>query len=211
MSRLQQELTRVFGDPPTSPRAVVRVQVSSGAGLAAGREEADRFVDAGADLVVLDADLQGTCALSALAVLLGKEPVGVVGTQAASGWRERVVSVRDEVRRGRPHAGDPEALVEELGDLALGRLVGLLDQLAARRTPVLLGGGTGLAAAALLAERLQPGAARWWLAGSTPAEPAAAQALAAAGLEPLLDLGLTSGAADVAVAVVRAGLEQLGA
>jgi nicotinate-nucleotide--dimethylbenzimidazole phosphoribosyltransferase len=211
MSRLATELTRVFGDPPVSPRAVMRVQVSSGQGLEAGREEADRFVDAGADLVVLDADLPGTAALSAIAVLLGLEPVGVVGTRAADGWRERVLLVRDQVRAGRAHEGDPEALVAELADPALGRLVGVLDRLAARRTPVLLGGSTGTAAAALLTERLQPGAARWWIAGSTPGDPAARSALTATGLVPLLDLGLSAGSADVAVAVVRVGLEQLGA
>ena len=46
----------MFGDPPVAPRAVMRVQVSSGQGLEAGRDEADRFVDAGAELVVLDSD-----------------------------------------------------------------------------------------------------------------------------------------------------------
>jgi NaMN:DMB phosphoribosyltransferase len=51
----------------------------------------------------------------------------------------------------------------------------------------------------------------WWLAGSAPVLPAAARAWHALGLEPLLDLGLTDGSADVAVSVVRAGLEQLGA
>ncbi|MCW2584896.1 MAG: hypothetical protein JWN55_412, partial [Frankiales bacterium] len=58
---------------------------------------------------------------------------------------------------------------------------------------------------------LEPGAARWWLAGSAPGEEAGRAALSAVGLTPLLDLGLTTGAADVAVAVVRTGLEQLGA
>ncbi|MCW2599790.1 MAG: Nicotinate-nucleotide--dimethylbenzimidazole phosphoribosyltransferase [Frankiales bacterium] len=211
MSRLDDELKRVFGDPPTSPRAVVRVQVASGQGLAAGREEGDRFVDAGADLVVLDADLTGPAALAAVAVLLGLEPVAMVGTDVTDGWKELVVAVRSQIRAVRCHAGDPEQLVEALGDPAFGRVVGLLDRLAARRTPVLLGGGTSVAAAALVAGRLQPGAERWWLAGSTPVHPAGTTALVGAGLTPLLDLGLTDGSADVAVAVVRAGLELLGA
>ena len=37
MSRLAAELTRVFGDPPVAPRAVVRVEVGSGQGLDAAR------------------------------------------------------------------------------------------------------------------------------------------------------------------------------
>ena len=211
MSRLERELRRVFGDPPEAPRAVVRVQVASGQGLGAGRDEADRLVDAGADLVVLDADLPGPAALVAVAVLLDLEPVAVVGTAAVEGWKQQVVAVRDLRRTAQPHAGDPVLLVEALGDPAFGRLVGLLDRLAARRTPVLLGGGTATAAAALVTGRLQPGAERWWLAGSAPPHAAGAGALAGIGLSPLLDLGLEHGSADVAVAVVRAGLELLGA
>jgi nicotinate-nucleotide--dimethylbenzimidazole phosphoribosyltransferase len=189
----------------------MRVQVAAGQGLDAGREEADRFVDAGADLVVLDADLTGAAALAAIAVMLHLEPVGVVGTTVTPGWRQLVVEVRDLVRAARVHVVDPVKLVEAVGDPAFGRLVGLLDRLAARRTAVLLGGGTATAAAALVAGRLQPGAERWWLAGSVPVHPAGASALLGVGLTPLLDLGLETGSADVAVAVVRAGLELLGA
>lgn len=211
MSRLAAELQRVFGEPPLAPRAVMRVQVASGQGLAAGRDEADRFVDAGADLVVLDSDGASAAGLAAVATLLGLEPVAVVGLQSAPGWADRVVAVRTLVLAGRAHLDDPAALVGALGDLALGRLAGLLAQLATRRTPVLLGGGTDTAAAALVAARLVPGAQRWWLAGSAPGDTAGQAALGALGLTPLLDLGLRSGGADVAVAVVRAGLEQLGA
>ena len=211
MTRLAEELERVFGTPVEPPRAVMRVQVGSGQGLAAGRDEADRFVDAGADLVVLDTVGVSPAALAAVAVLLGLEPVAVVGTAAVDGWKEQVVAVRDLVRLGRPLAGDIEDLVETFDDPALGRVVGLLDRLAARRTPVLLGGGTATAAAALLVERLQPGAHHWWIAGSAPLDSAGRDALAAVGLTPLLDLGLGTGSADVAVAVVRSGLELLGA
>jgi nicotinate-nucleotide--dimethylbenzimidazole phosphoribosyltransferase len=209
VSRLVRELTRVFGDPPVAPRAVVRVEIGSGQGLDAAREEADRLVDAGADLVVLDAPGAGVGPLAALAVLLDLEPVGVVGPEPAEGWRERVLAVRTTYREARPLRADVPALLERLDDPALTRATGLLRQLADRRTPVLCGGGTTTAAAALLAARTAP--TTWWLAGSVPALPAAAKAWQTVGLVPLLDLGLTEGSADVAVAVVRAGLEQLGA
>lgn len=211
MSRLAGELTRVFGDPPVAPRAVVRVQVGAGQGLDAGREEADRLVDAGADLVVLDADALGAGPYVALAVLLDLDPVTAIGTSPAEDWRELVIAVRTGVRAARPHLGYPEALLAQLDDPALGRVTGLLARLAERRTAVLVGGGTSAAAGALLAERLEPGSSRSWLAGSQPTHPAAAQAWTSLGVTPLLDLGLTDGSVDVAVAVVRAGLEQLGA
>ncbi len=213
MSRLAAELRRVFGDPPQSPQAVVRVQIGSGHGFDAGREEADRLVDAGVELVVIDSDGPSTAALCAIAVLLDLEPVAVIGTAAPDGpgpWREQVVAVRDLVRSTRAVARDVPRLVELLDDPAFGRLVGVLDRLAARRTPALLGGGTGTAAAALVVSRLQPGADRWWLAGSVPVEASGGLALTAAGLSPLLDLNLGPGSADLAIALVRAGLEQLG-
>lgn len=211
MSRLDDELRRVFGDPPELPRAVMRLQVGEGQGLAAGQDEADRFVDAGANLVVLDAAPAGPSALAAIAVYLSLEPVGVVGTTNHHRWREQVVAVRDLLRMGRPLAGDPSQLVEALGDPLLGRVVGLLDRLAARRTAVVLGGSTTTVAAALIASHLQPGAESWWIAGSQPTHPAGVAALAGIGLTPLLDLGLAEGSADLAVAVVRLRLEQLGA
>ncbi|HUR13091.1 MAG TPA: nicotinate-nucleotide--dimethylbenzimidazole phosphoribosyltransferase [Mycobacteriales bacterium] len=209
MSRLERELTRVFGDPPVAPRAVVRVEVGSGQGLDAAREEADRLVDAGADLVVLDAPGAGAGPLAALAVLLDLEPISVVAPEPAEGWRERVLAVRALCREARPLRADVPALLQRLDDPALTRATGLLARLADRRTPVLCGGGTTTAAAALLAARSAP--TTWWLAGSDPALAAAAKAWRTMGLEPLLDLGLTEGSADVAVSVVRSGLELLGA
>jgi len=209
VNRLTTDLCRVFGDPPVAPRAVVRVEVGSGQGLDAAREEADRLVDAGAELVVLDAPGAGPGALAALALTLDVEPVAVVDPEDPDGWRERVLAVRALCRAARPLLGDREALLAHLDDAALTRATGLLAQLADRRTPVLCGGGTTTAAAALLAARTSP--TSWWLAGSAPVLPAAAKAWRSLGIEPLLDLGLAEGSADVAVAVVRAGPDQLGA
>ncbi len=212
MSRLDDELRRVFGDPPVAPRAVMRVQVAHGQGLEAGREEGDRFVDAGADLVVIDSDVVSMPALAAVAALLDLDPVGVVGTGSAAGdpdtWRAQVVAVRDLLRSARQQVHQPEALAT---DPVLGRLVGVIAQLTERATPVLLGGGTAAAVAAMLAQRMQPFTERRWLAGSLPTHPAGRLALTAIGLTPLLDLELTHGSADVAVSVVRTGLELLGA
>jgi nicotinate-nucleotide--dimethylbenzimidazole phosphoribosyltransferase len=208
VNRLHAELHRVFGDPAVSPRAVMRVQVASGQGLAAGREEADRFVDAGADLVVLDSDVRSSAALAALGAVLDLDAVAVIGTTPYDGWHAQVVEVRDLLRTAKGNVFDAEALAV---DPVLGRVVGLLHQLAVRRTPVLLGGGTTSAVGALLAARILPGAEQRWLAGSQPLDQAGRLALTALGLTPLLDLGLDRGSADLAVGLVRTGLEQLGA
>lgn len=206
-SRLDAELARVLGSPPREPGSVVRLQVTTGDGLAAGREEADRLVDSGADLVVLDAESPGPGPRVVLALLLDLDPVAAVGTAPDEGWRDLVLAVRSGLRGARPHVGDPEALLAHLADGALGRAVGLLERLADRRTAVLAGGGTTTAAAALVAARLAPTAPGRWLPGSVPLHPAAAQAWRSLGLIPLLDLGLGSESSDVAAAVVLAGWE----
>ena len=210
-NRLEAELHRVFGNPPVAPRAVMRVQVASGIDLQAGRDEADRFVDAGADLVVLDSDHVGPFVLAALALLLDLEPVAVVGTASAPDWQANVLATRSALNAIRPLVASPDRLLDTLGDPVLARLTGLLERLAQRRTPVLLGGGTATAAAALLATRLHPSAQQWWLAGSRPAHPAATSALQTLGLSPLLDLGVPTGGADLAVALVRTALDLAGA
>jgi nicotinate-nucleotide--dimethylbenzimidazole phosphoribosyltransferase len=211
VNRLETELRRVFGDPLESPRAVIRVQVASGQGLQAGRDEADRFVDAGAELIVLDSEGASPAVLAAVAVLLDLEPVAVLPPTASPEWKSQLLEVRDAVKRASPHRFEPEQVVEQLDDPVLGRLVGLLDRLTDRRTPLLLGGGTAVAAAALVTIRMRPSAKDYLLAGSMPNAKVGALALAATQLTPLLDLGLDAGGADIAVAVVRAGLEQLGA
>lgn len=211
MNRLEAELRRVFGDPLEMPRAVMRVQVSNGQGLAAGRVEGDRFVDAGAELIVIDSAGTSPAVLAAVAALLDLEPIAVLPPSSAPTWKGQLLEVRDALKQASAHRFDPEQIVEQLDDPVLGRLVGLLDRLTDRRTPVLLGGGTALAVAALITCRLRPNAKDFLLAGSQPIDKIGAQALAATQLTPLLDLGIDTGSADVAVAVVRAGLEQLGA
>ena len=56
--------------------------------------------------------------------------------------------------------------------------------------------------AALIADRLAPGAVGWFAAGHRSTEPAQSLALDKLGLEPLLDLGLRLGEGSGAVAAV---------
>src|SRR5947199_4625874 len=113
----------------------------------------------------------------------------------------KIVAVSDALRRARPAAADPLALVAVAGGADLAAMAGFLAQAAVRRTPVLLDGVVS-GAAALVAARLAPGAAAWWRAGHRSTEPAHRAALTALNLEPLLDLGLRLGEGSGALASV---------
>jgi nicotinate-nucleotide--dimethylbenzimidazole phosphoribosyltransferase len=111
----------------------------------------------------------------------------------------------------RAATGDAVALVSSVGGADIAAMAGFLAQAAVRRTPVLLDGVVS-GAAALVAERLAPGAAAWWAAGHRSAEPAHTVALNELGLTPLLDLGLRLGegtGALLAVPLVRAAAATL--
>jgi len=188
--------------PPRRPHSldVVVCAPAPEGSLATGRARADAAADAGDDLLVVGSTGEPAPGLVVVAALLGLEPVRVVGTAGGGGWAARMVAVRDGLRVTGPHLGDPAALLAAIGDGALAELTGLLAQASVRRTAVLLDGSPLVAGAALLAERLAPGAAAWWLAGQTPPSPGVAAALAELHLVPLLDLRLSrpEGAALVA-------------
>jgi nicotinate-nucleotide--dimethylbenzimidazole phosphoribosyltransferase len=72
--------------------------------------------------------------------------------------------------------------------------------------------GMAVTAAALVAERLAPGARLWWQAGHLSTEPAHALALAQLGLDPIIDLRMRLGegtGAAVALPVLRAAVAAL--
>ena len=127
--------------------------------------------------------------LVAATALLGLEPARAVALDDPS-WAALTAGVRDGRRRVRLLETEPLTLLAELGDPLVAGLAGLLAQAAVRRTPVLLDGSAPVLAAALVAERLAPGAPAWWLAGAVPTTPAGAKALAVLGTTGLLDLGL---------------------
>ncbi len=180
--------------PPHLPRTVRRVVVDgSGAAEDAfeqGARLGDEIADAGGDLLVLGADADQVAGVVVAAALLNLEPVQAVGTARDDAWTALIVGVRDGLAAARVHLGDPEGLLQAVASPALSRLTGLLAQSAVRRTPVVLDGSPLVCAAALVAERLAPGAAVWWSAGQASPNPAAQQALSKLGLRPLLDLGL---------------------
>ena len=184
--------------------------------IAAGRAIADEEVDAGADLLIAgDMGIGNTTAAAVLvAALTNAEPVAVVGFGTGvddAGWARKTAAIRDALFRTRPLLPDPLGLLRCCGGADLAAMAGFCAQAAVRRTPLLLD-GMAVTAAALVAERLAPGARQWWQAGHRSTEPAHELALAALELEPILDLRMRLGegtGAAVALPVVRAAVAAL--
>ncbi|WP_363320490.1 nicotinate-nucleotide--dimethylbenzimidazole phosphoribosyltransferase [Pseudonocardia sp.] len=174
--------------------------------VAAGRAVADEEVDGGADLLIpASLGVGATTAASTLvSALTGAEPVAVIGRGSGvddHGWMRKAAAVRDALRRARPHARDPLALLRVAGGTDLAALTGFLAQAAVRRTPVLID-GLVVGAAAMLAHQLAPGARAWWLVAQRSPEPAMTLATEQLDLTPQLDLEVRAGDGTGAVAVL---------
>ncbi|OBJ47714.1 nicotinate-nucleotide--dimethylbenzimidazole phosphoribosyltransferase [Mycobacterium sp. 1423905.2] len=186
------------------------------AAIAAGQQVADEEVDAGADLLIAgDMGIGNTTPAAVLvAALTSEEPVAVVGFGTGvddAGWSRKTAAVRDALFRARPLWGDPVGLLRCCGGADLAAMAGFCAQAAVRRTPLLLD-GMAVTAAALVAERLAPGARQWWQAGHRSTEPGHHVALTALQLDPILDLGMRLGegtGAAVALPVLRAAVAAL--
>jgi nicotinate-nucleotide--dimethylbenzimidazole phosphoribosyltransferase len=220
----------VDADPPSEAIGAHKVRRSSGniavedalseeeaaAAVSAGRRIADEEVDAGADLLIAgDMGIGNTTAATVLiSALTNTEPVAVVGRGTGiddAGWARKTAAVRDALYRAHGARFDPMALLRIGAGADLAAMAGFLAQAALRRTPVLLD-GVVVSAAALVAERLAPGARAWWQAGHRSTEPAHTLALAQLELEPIVDLRMRLGegtGAAVALPVVRAAIATL--
>jgi nicotinate-nucleotide--dimethylbenzimidazole phosphoribosyltransferase len=182
----------------------------------AGKSIADEEIDAGADLLIPgDMGIGNTTPASVLIGVLTRHDADVVtgrgtGIDDDGLARKRVVVVAGIERA---HGMDePVGLMAAVGGADIAAMAGFLAQAAVRRTPVLLDGLIS-GAAALLAQRMAPGAAAWWAAGHRSVEPAHGFALQTLGLSPLIDLGLRLGegsGALVAVPIVGAAADILG-
>jgi nicotinate-nucleotide--dimethylbenzimidazole phosphoribosyltransferase len=184
--------------------------------IAAGQRIADEEVDAGADLLIAgDIGIGNTTPAAVLvAAMTSAEPVAVVGFGTGiddAGWARKTAAVRDALFRTRSVLPDPVGLLRCGGSADLAAMAGFCAQAAVRRTPLILD-GMAVTAAALVAERLAPGARQWWQAGHRSTEPGHAVALAELGLDPIVDLrmGLGEGTgATVALPLLRAAVAAL--
>jgi nicotinate-nucleotide--dimethylbenzimidazole phosphoribosyltransferase len=186
------------------------------AAIEAGRRIADEEVDAGADLLIAgDMGIGNTTAATTLiAAVTNSEPVAVVGRGTGvddAGWARKTAAIRDALFRARTLRLDPVGLLRVCGGADLAAMAGFVAQAAVRRTPVLLD-GVVVTAAALIADRLAPGARQWWQAGHLSTEPAHAIALQRLDLEPIVDLGMRLGegtGAAIALPILRASVATL--
>ncbi|MDT5064746.1 MAG: nicotinate-nucleotide--dimethylbenzimidazole phosphoribosyltransferase [Mycobacterium sp.] len=186
------------------------------AAIEAGRKIADEEVDEGADLLIAgDMGIGNTTAATTLiAALTNSEPVAVVGRGTGvddAGWARKTAAIRDALFRARAVRSDPVALLRVCGGADLAAMAGFVAQAAVRRTPVLLD-GVVVTAAALVADRLAPGAKQWWQAGHLSTEPAHALALQQLALEPIVDLRMRLGegtGAAIALPILRAAVATL--
>ena len=199
--------------PPRTPSSVRRIVLTDSGRREAGSREAgtalaDEIVDRGGDLVVLSCDADQVAGIVVAAALLALEPVHAVGTVPGADWAALTVGVRTGLRATRTHVGDPVDLLAAADSPVLSTAAGLLAQCARRRTPVLLDGSPLVCGAALVAERLAPGASAWWIAGQVPPNPAAARALVDLDLVGLLDLQLALPlGGDLALSVLLQALQ----
>jgi len=186
------------------------------AAIDAGRRIADEEVDSGADLLIAgDMGIGNTTAATTLiAALTNSEPVAVVGRGTGiddAGWARKTAAIRDALYRARGLTADPVGLLRVCGGADFAAIAGFCAQAAARRTPVLLD-GVVVTAAALVADRLAPGARQWWQAGHRSTEPAHTLALQQLDLEPIIDMRMRLGegtGAAIALPVVRAAVAAL--
>jgi nicotinate-nucleotide--dimethylbenzimidazole phosphoribosyltransferase len=175
--------------------AMTAVEVDTALDL--GRTLAADVVTQGGDLLVVgDLGIGNTTAAAALIAALTDGDV-VAATGRGTGiddatWMRKVSAVRDALWRVRDDRCDARALLQRIGGPDLAVMTGLLLGAAEQGLPVILD-GVVVTSAALVAERLTPGAARWWLAGHRSVEPAHSVALKELRLEPVLDLRMRLG------------------
>lgn len=174
------------------------------AALVAGIDVARRLVSEGARVLITgDMGIGNTTPSAALiAAFAGVDPAAAVGRGGGADdamVAAKIAAVDAAVSRHRVEVErDPIAALAGVGGLEHAAIAGYLLGAAALRVPVILDGVIAVSAA-LAAQAIAPDSVAAMVAGHRSAEPGATVALAALGLEPLIDLGLRLGEGTGAV------------
>lgn len=174
--------------------------------IAVGETVAAEEIAAGAQLLISgDMGIGNTTPTAALiAASLGLPAADVTGHGTGideAGLVHKTQIVQQALDRTGARAADPIDTLTALGSADIAASAGFMAAAARAGVPVLLDGVISVAAA-IMAERLAPGAVAWFAAGHRSTEPAQAFALEKLGLEPVLDLGMRLGEGSGAVAAV---------
>ncbi|AWB93645.1 nicotinate-nucleotide--dimethylbenzimidazole phosphoribosyltransferase [Aeromicrobium chenweiae] len=174
--------------------------------IAVGETVAAEEIAAGAQLLIGgDMGIGNTTPAAALiAASLGLPASEVTGRGTGvdeAGLARKTEIVQQALDRAGSRVTDPVDTLTALGSADLAAAAGFLAAAARAGVPVLLDGVISVAAA-VMADRLAPGAAEWFAAGHRSTEPAQALALDKLGLSPILDLGMRLGEGSGAVAAV---------
>lgn len=174
--------------------------------LTAGETVAAEEIAAGAQLLVSgDMGIGNTTPAAALiAASFGLPASEVTGRGTGideSGLAHKTAVVQQALDRAGDRTSDAFETLTALGSADLAASAGFMVAAARAGVPVLLDGAISVAAA-VMADRLAPGAAAWFVAGHRSTEPAQSLALDKLGLEPLIDLGMRLGEGSGAVAAV---------
>lgn len=165
------------------------------ASVAVGIEVAESAVARGARcLVTGDMGIGNTTPSAAvIAALTGSTADAVTGR--GTGIDDKTLALKTRVVEravARLGSRDPMDVLAEVGGLEIAAIAGYILGAAANRIPVVVDGVISLAGA-LCADAIAPGVRDWMIAGHRSVEPGASVAIAALGLDPLLDLGLRLG------------------
>jgi len=202
--------TADLSQEPAMTRDEAARAVLAGAGIA------EELTGAGADLLVTgDMGIANTTAAACLIGVFAGAPAVAVTGPGAGGPPEQLdrktAVVAAALERHSSEPADPLGTLAALGGLEHAALAGLVLGGAAAGVPVIVD-GVSACAAALAARALAPASAGYLVAGHRSTEPGATTALAALGLEPLLELGMRLGegtGALLAVPLVRAAAAAL--
>jgi adenosyl cobinamide kinase/adenosyl cobinamide phosphate guanylyltransferase/NaMN:DMB phosphoribosyltransferase len=199
---------------PTTAAAIEHTDALSEAevesALRYGWQLAESAADSGTDLIVLGASGAGAeaAAVAVIVSVASGEAATLLGPVTApdgriddAAWMHRCAAVRDALHRVRSRARDPRALLGTLGGPDHAVATGILLGAVSRRTPVVVDGPVG-AAAALVARDFGAQTRHWILLPDTGGHPAVGLAAETLGTTAVLDLKLGLGEGATALAAL---------